>query len=476
MKMRKHGWIAAGAVLMLLFHTSPGYPKSGNPEESLDAATLRNELRQLKEKVKELEDRLTEMEAAGAESSGVVQGTTPASGPEKQFAPAEKPEASSSPVSLDRKGLFVQSADGDFQMKLRGYLQMDSRFYKDKDVSDDTFLLRRVRPILEGTVFDYYDYRIMPDFTGGSATLFDAYLDVHYWPEARLRIGKFKPPVGLERLQSPLNISFPELGLPTSLVPNRDIGIQLHGEVFDGALTYAVGIFNGVKDGGNGDLDDNDGKDFEARLFAHPFTGSEIDALKGLGFGLAGTYGGQEGALPAYKSIGQSQYFSYNKGAIADGSRSRISPQGYYYWGPFGLLGEYVLSSQEVALNGLKEEFDNDAWQIQATYVLTGENASYDGVKPKKPFSLKDGTWGSLEVAARYGQLEVDADVFRQGFADLAQSAAKAEAMEAGLNWYLNGNVQIKTSLAHIEYSGGGANGSDREDEDVIFTRFQIGF
>ena len=72
--MRKHGWIAAGAVLMLLFHTSPGYPQSGNPEESLDAATLRNELRQLKEKVKELEDRLTEMEAAGAVSSGVGPG------------------------------------------------------------------------------------------------------------------------------------------------------------------------------------------------------------------------------------------------------------------------------------------------------------------------------------------------------------------------------------------------------------------
>ncbi len=475
--MRNYGWIAAGAVLISLFPASLGFPQSGNPEQPLDAATLRNELQQLKAKVKKLEIRLSELEAAGTASAGTVKETTPVSGPEKQSAPAAKPEASSSPVSLDRKGLSVQSADGDFQMKLHGYLQMDSRFYLgDEEVSDDTFLLRRFRPILEGTVFDFYDYRFMPDFGNGSTSLYDAYMDIHYWPEARLQIGKFKPPVGLERLQSAQAITFVERGLPTSLVPNRDVGIQLQGEVLGGALAYAVGVFNGVKDGGNGDLDDNDGKDFEGRIFAHPFLGSEIDSLKGLGVGLAGTYGDYEGSPASYKSTGQSQFFSFAKGVEADGTHTRISPQGYYYWGPFGLMGEYVLSSQDYIHNGLTEAFGNDAWQIQASYVLTGEKASYMGVKPKKPFSLKDGTWGAFELAARYGQLDVEEDAFRLGYADPAQSADGAEEVGVGLNWYLNDNVQFKTSYSHLEYSGGGAGGADRESEDVIITRFQIGF
>ena len=44
---------------------------------------------------------------------------------------------------------------------------MDGRFYGDGGTAHDTFLLRRVRPIIEGTVFEKYDYRVMLDF--GSA-------------------------------------------------------------------------------------------------------------------------------------------------------------------------------------------------------------------------------------------------------------------------------------------------------------------
>ncbi len=474
--MRVRSWIYVGVGLILLFHAPLGFTQAGIPDQPVDAATLMKELQQLKDKVKDLEARLSEMQAAGGAPAGAVQEASPAVSPERAALPSP-PEKKTPAVSLDRKGLSIQSADGDFQMKLRGYLQADSRFYLDgAEDKDDTFLLRRVRPILEGTVFDYYDYRIMPDFGNGSTTLFDAYLDIHYWPEARLRIGKFIPPVGIERLQSSQNITFVERGLPSSLAPIRDVGIQLHGGVLDGALAYAVGVFNGVKDGGNADLDDNDGKDFDGRIFAHPFIGSGIDSLKGLGVGLAGTYGDYEGSPASYKSPGQSQFFSFAKGVEADGTHTRISPQGYYYWGPFGLMGEYVLSTQDYVRNGLMEPFDSDAWQIQAMYVLTGENASHNGVKPKKPFSPKDGTWGAFELAARYGQLDVEEDAFRQGYADPAQSADGAEEVGVGLNWYLNDNVLFKTSYSHIEYSGGGAGGTDRESEDVFFTRFQIGF
>ena len=65
-------------------------------------------------------------------------------------------------------GFSFSSADTNFVLKLRGYVQTDARFYLGDNIpANDTFLMRRVRPIIEGTVYKYYDYRIMLDFASG---------------------------------------------------------------------------------------------------------------------------------------------------------------------------------------------------------------------------------------------------------------------------------------------------------------------
>ncbi len=65
-----------------------------------------------------------------------------------------------------------------------------------------TQILRRVRPTFSGTVYKYVDYFFRPDFGQGTTVIYDAYLELTYFPAAKVRVGKFKPPVGLERLQS----------------------------------------------------------------------------------------------------------------------------------------------------------------------------------------------------------------------------------------------------------------------------------
>src|SRR6266705_4916189 len=58
-------------------------------------------------------------------------------------------------VSLGLNGLVIRSANSNFVMNVHGYVQADARFYvQDHNPANDTFLLRRVRPILEGTVYD----------------------------------------------------------------------------------------------------------------------------------------------------------------------------------------------------------------------------------------------------------------------------------------------------------------------------------
>ena len=83
--------------------------------------------------------------------------------------------------------------------------------------------------------------------------LYEAYFELKYFPRANLRVGKFKPPVGLERLQSDDDTSFVERGFPTLLVPSRDIGYQVSGDIVNRRISYTVGVFNGVPDNGLSD-------------------------------------------------------------------------------------------------------------------------------------------------------------------------------------------------------------------------------
>src|SRR2546430_14539910 len=208
-------------------------------------------------------------------------------------------------ISVGEKGFSFGSADGNFAINLRGVLQLDSRtFFKDGGIKgNDGFLLRRARPILSGTVFRDFDFLFVPDFGGTSGTVIqDAYLNYRYLPELQFQFGKFKSPVGLEQLQSDPDTAFNERALPTDLVPNRDIGAELHGVLFDGRASYAAGIFNGLGDARNSNnADFEDDKEFAGRLFLQPLKKSGAPVVQGLAFGVGGSYGNSStaNALPA---------------------------------------------------------------------------------------------------------------------------------------------------------------------------------
>ncbi|HET8648237.1 MAG TPA: porin, partial [Vicinamibacteria bacterium] len=144
--------------------------------------------------------------------------------------------------------------EGDLKIELHGYLQFDGRFYPgagDGDAGTDSFLLRRVRPSVQGTLGRHFEFTLTPDFGGGAAVVQDAYLEVTLSRALQVRAGKFKPPVGLERLQSATDLALVERALTSGLSPNRDVGLQLQGEVGAGVLTYAAGVFDGAPDGGS---------------------------------------------------------------------------------------------------------------------------------------------------------------------------------------------------------------------------------
>ena len=399
-------------------------------------------------------------------------------------------------ITLDQKGFSFTSADGNFSISLKGILQFDSRtFFKDGGIQgNDGFLLRRARPIIAGTVLRDFDFLFVPDFGGTSGSAIqDAYLNYRFQPELQFQFGKFKSPVGLELLQSDPDTYFNERALPTDLVPNRDIGAELHGDLFDGSASYAAGVFNGQGDARNSsNADFEDDKEFAGRLFLRPLMKSNLSALQGFGFGAGGSYGDSStanalpattgGTTPGYVTDGQQQFFSYRNTVVASGRHWRVSPQGAYYYGSFGLLGEYVIAAQQVQTNTLNTAaLKNTAWQITGSWVLTGEDASYKSVVPAHPFDPSAGHWGAVQLVARYARLDIDRDAF-PSFADPTASARSASAWSVGLNWYLNRNVLVKTSFSRTTFSGGGGAGATapaiviRQPENVLFTRVQLAF
>ncbi len=384
-----------------------------------------------------------------------------------------------------KDGFSLKSADARYTLRFRGYFQSDGRLFPGTDATSgiDNLLIRRARPIIEATVGRYFEFRLMPDFGGASPTIFDAYWEGKFAPQLIVRAGKFKPPVGLERLQSATDVTFAERGLPTNLVPSRDVGLQVSGDVSEGVLAYQIGVFNGVPDLANGGDDLSDAKDFAARLFVQPFRSG---TLRGLGLGISGSTGLERGStgstgLPAYRTPGQQTFFRYNTSSstpannvFANGKRQRLSPQGYFYTGPFGLLGEYVIVRNAVTRGGATADLEHTAWQASGSFYLTGEKAGFRSSGPKKPFDLKEGGLGGLELVARYGELSLDEASFPV-YATSTTSANSAKAWGLGLNWHFTRAVKVAVNYERTTFTGGAAAG-DREPENAIITRFQTSF
>jgi phosphate-selective porin OprO and OprP len=388
--------------------------------------------------------------------------------------PSDRGGSSGVALPYSPEGAGVVSSDGKFQFRFRPIVQADARFFLNDGTN--TFLMRRVRPAMEGTVFEYFDWRLMPELAG-TPNVQDAYVNIRIWREIQLRAGKFKPPVGLERLLSDPDLPLLERGLPTNLVPDRDIGVQVHGDILGGTIVYAGGIFNGAGDGVNGDNDNNDKKDLAGRILLRPFQPTFVTALRKLGLGIAATRGTHVGLLPAYRTAVGTPFFVYGSDVTAGGTHRRLAPQMQFYVGPFGMFAEYTRSAQIVMAptTSTSKLLTHEAWQVTASFFLTGEEASPGTVTPKRPLSPRTFGTGAVELAGRYGELYVDGDTFSWGLADPTRSAKKAVNWAVGINWHLARNFKWMLDYERTSFEGGSAAG-DRPAESLILTRLQAAY
>lgn len=392
----------------------------------------------------------------------------------------------------------IASSDGANSLRLRGLVQADYRWYDAANNPADTFILRRARLVFEGKFNNLFQYVVQSELAG-TIQILDANINAAISPAFNVRFGKFKTPVGLEQLQSDPVAFFNERSVATNLTPNRDMGIQIQGDVLDKRLNYTVALLNGVPDGGNnvtGGVDFDNDKTVAARLFATPFVNDRDSVLNGLGLGVAvsaGDYDTVSGRTANYRTDGQQTFFTYltSTTAAADnvtaaGKGFTYSPQGYFYRGSFGLLAEYVGSSIEVRRGaGPIQDVKNHAYNLSLGYVLTGEESTYRGVTPKTSFNPSAGTWGAFEVVARLSGVDIDDSVFggtaATRLANPNVSATQLTAYGLGLNWHFSKSARAGFNFFHNKFklapgAAPAATALISDHENTFITRFQIAF
>lgn len=480
-----HRWPRRWTAALLAASLLP--PAGRARDEAAEIRAMRAEIHSLEQRLDALEARETRRESASpplaAQSAPAV---APAPSGVAGTAPAPSVGGESAVVTIGETGLRVASADGSSYAHVGGHVQLDSRwFFGDGGgLDNDVFVLRRARLILDGAFDRLYSFQFVPEFGGTSApSIYDANFTVALSDALHFRLGKFKSPIGLEQLMSDAATFFVERSLVTDLVPNRDLGIQAGGRLGSGVLTYQAGLFSGVPDAANttNQSFDND-KEAEARVIVQPFPATAGAVLHGFGAGVAGDVGRTKGAaaVPAgYKTDGQQTFFAFSSAVVGDGRSWRISPQAYDFAGPFGAVAEQITSAVTArpASGKPSSVLENRAWEVTASWVLTGENGTYDGVVPRAPFNWDKGTWGAWQIVLRYSDLHVDPAAFPR-FASTATSADADSAWGLGVNWYLNRAIRITVDGFDDRFTTAGQPTAQilQHPEESLITRFQLAF
>ncbi len=372
-----------------------------------------------------------------------------------------------------KKGLQFETSDKNFKLHIGGRVHNDYYWggYDEGDF-DNGVRFRRARLQLDGQLYTDYKFKWEYDFAeDGTAKWKDVYLAYTGLDLAKVQIGHFKEPFGLEELTGTNSMTLIENSPVTSaFVPSYQTGLMLFNSLLNRRLTWQAGAFY-TGDNAFGDAEnESSGKeangewDFAARVTGLPWYDNEGERL--LHLGLAYHHREYDDSNARYRARGSWSRGDRlaDTGAIAAESGDTIGAEAALLLGPASLQGEYLYLDLDRSTGG-SEEFQGG--YILASYVLTGEHRTYKdgglaGVEPARNFSLKKGGAGAWELTARYSWLDLD-DRTKGG---------EMDDIVMGLNWYLNSSIRMMANYAHGEEDGDGAG----DEADVFTLRLQLAF
>ena len=390
----------------------------------------------------------SEVRAVRAEPAKPIQSepAKPEAGPGQEQQPKTEIEA-----GYDG-GFYIRSKDAKFTIE--GVLQMNAVVFEPGGPHASEFVLRRIRPEFSGEFFDIWRFHIEPKFSSDGVELEEAWVGVQL-KNHRFLFGRMKEPFSLEEMSSLRHMDMLDFSILNQLVPAEDHGITVLG-TFDW-LEYGVGFYNGT--GGNDTTSDKDGA---VRLVVHP--------RRGLQFGGAATFGRQDTDISGseLRTEARVPWAEFVPGTAIDGGRVRWGAEAAFLEGPFAVTAELMT---------IREKLNNTTVHVgggylEASYVLTGEDKTWSGVRPKRPF-LRGPDWGAWQAVARWSRLKLN-DEF---VPFLTNFPGTIDSITFGVNWYANDHAKVKLNYLRTMYGQGiTINGVRHHNEDALMVQYQIQF
>ena len=267
-------------------------------------------------------------------------------------------------------------------LKVSGYIH--ARYTMDKDRTND-FQVKRARGKLSGNANENIKYSLLFDLIDdkSGSNLADAYIDVNYLKQAKVRMGQFKTPFSMEYLTSSTKWDTIELAQVVSkLASKRDIGVQISGDVSP-MLEYAVGVFNGT---GSNAAEENKRKDIIARGVVKP--------VKGL-------------------LVGVSHYEGWSGEEDENKTKRRTGAQLGFVNEPLSVKGEFIF--------GKNGETSAYGWYAQLGYTLS------------IPFGMSS---QKLQPLVKYDSYDPNGD----------KEKDKTDIATVGLNWFITKNAKLQVN------------------------------
>jgi phosphate-selective porin OprO/OprP len=365
-------------------------------------------------------------------------------------------------------GFGVMSADGSSMLATHWLLQTDFRSFLDPTSPThdrDTFAVRFDGLRLDAILERDYHAQLFTNFADNRVTVIDAWVEAKLTSWARVRIGMFEFPITQERLTRGIDLPFVSTSVAALLLPARDTGIQILGDVGD-ALSYNLAIVNGGVAGAPAGTDADTGKDVVGRVFVRP--------LHKLGLGIGASAGKHSGTmtspeLPGFASYGGLPVFAYRPTALADGWTLRVAPHATWGAGPVAMYADAVWTRDRIAGTTVTSR----ATSAIATVVVTGEDAQpLAFVTPAHPFAPRSGDFGAIELVAGFGEIAVGDAAFPT-LADPATAVRGMWVLGGGINWFLSRGVAVLASYGHQVFRTA-PGGTPRADEDTMVVRWQL--
>lgn len=330
-------------------------------------------------------------------------------------------------------------SDSGWHAKTRGRLELDAVHISDDQVNHRGGIYdRRTRFGVDAGYGKEWAATFEMDFSNEDPEYTDVALRYHNQKDTHISFGHFKEAFGMERVQSSQNTLFNERAAIDTFVPKRNLGIQATRYGEQASLT--LGVFTDS-------MVTNTNKDKLAIVGRGTYAASLANGT---------LHGGLAGSWRKMEQVG----FSVSPDTAATDIRtlsterlhdidtlSQGGVEAAYGVKNFLLSGEYILTHLE---REVTQSATLDGWYMQASWMLTGEayrynaekNALFQPVKPAKPFSVAQGTWGAFELAARYQALSLN---------DGSVQAGHMQAITGGINWYPNTKWRITGDITYVQ-------------------------